>query len=195
MANYIRLGITPVYVGAAADIKPASCNTGSRCYEHDTNKWYITYNAGTNWVEMQDLNALILGAGSALIGKVGIDQTTPGTTNRVDVGAALPAGTNAIGKVGHDATGIGHGVMTVTTAGTDLVLAASTACKMVIIQAQTDNTTGIAVGASGVDATIATGTGVFLYPGESVTLMVDNLADVYVDALTNGEGVRYIYFT
>jgi hypothetical protein len=38
-------------------------------------------------------------AGSAIIGKVGIDQTTPGTTNGVQVNAALPAGTNAIGTV------------------------------------------------------------------------------------------------
>lgn len=40
-----------------------------------------------------------LGAGSAIIGKVGIDQTTPGTTNGVQVNAALPAGTNSIGQV------------------------------------------------------------------------------------------------
>lgn len=37
-------------------------------------------------------------AGSAIIGKVGIDQTTPGTTNGVQINAALPAGTNAIGS-------------------------------------------------------------------------------------------------
>lgn len=40
-----------------------------------------------------------LGAGSAIIGKVGIDQTTPGTTNGVQVNAALPTGTNSIGQV------------------------------------------------------------------------------------------------
>lgn len=40
----------------------------------------------------------VLSAGSALIGKVGIDQTTPGTTNGVVVNAALPAGTNLIGS-------------------------------------------------------------------------------------------------
>lgn len=45
-----------------------------------------------------------LQAGAALIGKVGIDQTTPGTTNGVQVNAALPAGTNLIGKVGVDQT-------------------------------------------------------------------------------------------
>lgn len=42
---------------------------------------------------------IILGAGSAIIGKVGIDQTTPGITNGVQVNAALPVGTNSIGAV------------------------------------------------------------------------------------------------
>jgi hypothetical protein len=40
-----------------------------------------------------------LPAGSAILGKVGIDQTTPGTTNLVQVGGSLPAGSNAIGSV------------------------------------------------------------------------------------------------
>lgn len=43
-------------------------------------------------------------AGTAIIGKVGIDQTTPGTTNGVQVNAALPAGTAIIGKIGIDQT-------------------------------------------------------------------------------------------
>lgn len=40
-----------------------------------------------------------LPAGANLIGKVAIDQTTPGTTNGVQVVAALPAGDNNIGNV------------------------------------------------------------------------------------------------
>ena len=48
-----------------------------------------------------------LTAGSAIVGKVGIDQTTPGTTNLVSIGtngtvainAALPTGANTIGTV------------------------------------------------------------------------------------------------
>lgn len=43
--------------------------------------------------------APVLVAGSAIIGKVGIDQTTPGTTNGVQINAAIPAGTNNIGLV------------------------------------------------------------------------------------------------
>lgn len=49
---------------------------------------------------LEDLKTLIvLAAGANIIGKVGIDQTTPGTTNGVQVNAALPAGTNAIGAI------------------------------------------------------------------------------------------------
>lgn len=40
-----------------------------------------------------------LPAGTNILGKVGIDQTTPGTTNGVQVNAALPAGSNSIGQV------------------------------------------------------------------------------------------------
>jgi hypothetical protein len=89
--------------------------------------------------------------------------------------------------------GVGHGVKVVAAAGTDEALAASTAAKWVMIQAQTDNLNKVAVGATGVDATVATGTGVLLDPGDVVTIPCDNLADIFVDALTSGEGVRYVY--
>ena len=99
------------------------------------------------------------------------------------------------GAIGHDITGIGHGVKTVSTAGTHEALAASTTAKLVIIQAQTDNTGLIAVGATGVDATEATGNGIILYAGDSVPIPCDNLADIYIDATVSGEGVRYSYLT
>jgi len=98
--------------------------------------------------------------------------------------------------IGHDTEQIGHGVKTVTTAGTDVGLVTqSTGAKWLVIQAQTDNTGYIAVGASGVDATVASGTGVLLAAGESVTLLCDNLTDIYIDATVDGEGVRYTYGT
>ena len=96
---------------------------------------------------------------------------------------------------GEGITGINHGVKTVTTAGTDVVLAASTVCKKVTIQAQTDNTGLISIGGTGVDATEATGTGVILYPGDSYEIDVDNLEDIFIDSTVNGEGVRYSYLT
>lgn len=131
--------------------------------------------------------------------KTAVESALPAGSNTIgnvtsQITAAIPAGTNALGKIGHDITGIGHGVKTVTTAGTDVALASSTSCKRIVIQAQTDNTGLIAVGGSGVDATVATGTGVILYPGDSFELEIDNLADVYIDSTVNGEGVRFTYF-
>lgn len=133
-----------------------------------------------------------LPTGSNAIGKLAANSGVD--IGDVDV-TSIATGTNAIGRVGHDITGMGHGVTTVTTAGTDVVLAASTACKRVFIQAQTDNTNVIAVGVSGVDATIATGTGILLFPGDVMDFDIDNLADIYIDSLVDGEGVRYTYFT
>lgn len=139
------------------------------------------------------------------IGVMAIRQDTPANTSgtdgdyemlRMSAGRLWTSGviTGTVTVV-HGITGVGHGVTTVTTAGTDVALAGSTACKRVTIQAQTDNTSIIAVGATGVDATVATGTGIVLYPGDSFELEIDNLADVFIDSLVNGEGVRYSYFT
>lgn len=89
---------------------------------------------------------------------------------------------------------LGHGVKIVASAGTDVPLVASaTPIKWVIVQAQSDNSGDIAVGAEGVDATVATGNGVLLDAAESVTLAVSDLAGVYIDATVNGDGVRFVY--
>lgn len=94
----------------------------------------------------------------------------------------------------HTTAAIGHGVKTVTTAGTDEALVASkTLCKWVTIQAQTDNTGVVAVGAAGVDATVATGTGVALTAGASITIPIDDLSKIYIDATVSGDGARYTY--
>ncbi len=115
------------------------------------------------------------------------------TSGRVLLGAT----TNVIGKVGHDSTGFGHGVETCDSAGTDQpIVTSSTPAKRVKVQAQTDNTDGVAVGGSGVDAVVATGTGILLYAGDwSDWINVDDLDEVYFDALVTGEGVRFIYET
>lgn len=97
-------------------------------------------------------------------------------------------------KIASAAT-IANGVKVVTTAGTDVALvAASTPCIRATIQAQTDNTSDIAVGGTGVDATIATGTGIILHPGDTYEFGVTDLVNVYIDSLVNGEGVRFCYF-
>lgn len=92
----------------------------------------------------------------------------------------IPASFDYRGQVGHPTTAIGHGVKVVTTAGTDVALAASTPALWVTVQAQTDNTGVIAVGGAVVDATVATGTGVLLSAGQSITLPINNLATIYI---------------
>lgn len=114
---------------------------------------------------------------------------------RLVTGSAEISATNPLPTYDATTTGLGDGVKTVTAAGTDEALAASTAAKWATIQAQTDNTSKVAIGATGVDATVATGDGILLDPGDVVTVPCDNLADIFVDALVSGEGVRYIYGT
>jgi hypothetical protein len=89
---------------------------------------------------------------------------------------------------------IRNGVRVVTTAGTHVQLSlVSIPCRWVAIQAQTDNTAAVAVGGNDVDATVATGDGILLDPGEKAVLPVDNLQALWLDALVNGEGVRFCY--
>jgi len=97
-------------------------------------------------------------------------------------------------NVDHVINAVGHGVKTVTTAGTDVALAGVTVCRKVDIQAQTDNTGLIAVGGSGVDATESTGTGIILNAGDSYSVEIDDLANIFIDSTVNGEGVRYTYW-
>lgn len=90
---------------------------------------------------------------------------------------------------------IADGIKKVTTAGTRLALASSsTLARRVIIQACPENTDGVVVGASTVVASFATRRGFLLQPGQSVTLNVKDLADIYVDSIVSGEGVSFVYF-
>jgi len=92
--------------GKASDVAPTAVVVGDR-----VNAWLdlngrllikhdLALPAGTNNIGDVDIITIpALVAGTALIGKVGIDQTTPGTTNGIQINAALPAGTNNIGDV------------------------------------------------------------------------------------------------
>lgn len=74
----------PTYT--TAQTSPLNCTTGGSARVLENNSASIL-SAVTGAIP----------AGANLIGKVGFDQTTPGTTNGVQVNAALPAGTNTIG--------------------------------------------------------------------------------------------------
>tara|TARA_Y100000310_G_scaffold181482_1_gene181436 strand:+ start:845 stop:1183 length:339 start_codon:yes stop_codon:yes gene_type:complete len=81
-----------------------------------------------------------------------------------------------------------NGQNTVAAAGTAEALAGSTSILGVTIKALRTNTGNIYVGDSSVDST----NGFVLRRGSSVFLAFDNLADIYIDADTSGEGVSYI---
>ena len=100
----------------------------------------------------------------------------------------------AVEIVSHPTAEIGHGVKNVATAGTPLPLVAvSTPALWVIIQAQTDNAGIVAIGGADVDATVSTGTGIALTAGQSIQIPCSDLALLFVDALTNNDGVRFLY--
>jgi hypothetical protein len=84
---------------------------------------------------------------------------------------------------------IGNGKTTVITAGTSVQLASSTAIISVTIRALASNTNKIYVGSS----SVSSANGFQLSPQESISLEIDNLNKVWIDADTNGEGVTYIY--
>ncbi len=108
MADYVRLTGTPHYIGAAGDTKPASCPSGSRCYEHDTEKWYITYNGGTNWVAMA--TQVVQGTAANL----NVTVTPAGWT----ISGEKAVGTNVIKA----SAGILHGFFTETDGDNDVTV-------------------------------------------------------------------------
>lgn len=87
------------------------------------------------------------------------------------------------------ATTIGTGLTTVTTAGTAVSLGNSTACKQVTVQAKSTNTGNIYVGTTNVSSS----NGIVIWAGSSITISIDNINKIYIDADVNGEGVTYLY--
>jgi hypothetical protein len=112
-----------------------------------------------------------------------------GTANDTSASSPLPV------QVTSGITGIADDRKVVTTAGTRVTLASSTACEQVVITAETDNTGIVVVGGSTVVAALATRRGIPLYPGDTISLEIDNLADVHLDSTVSGDGVTFAYFT
>ena len=126
-------------------------------------------------------------AGANLIGKVGIDQTTPGTTNGVQVNAALPAGANVIGHVINDASSavIGHVIADTgsTTAATQATAANLNATVVgtgtfAVQNAQGDGTQANAVSGTTAAMTGTTSTSLVASPGGSLHNYILNLTCV-----------------
>ena len=90
---------------------------------------------------------------------------------------------------------IGDGRQTVTTAGTEVQLSSSSIpCARVVITAETDNTNAVVVGGDSVIAALATRRGIPLFAGDSIVVKTNNLNKIWIDAITDTEGVTYIYY-
>lgn len=108
---------TPALVGGRVPVDPSGVTSPVSLA---TLPALVAGTANIGDVDVLTLPALV--AGTALIGKVGIDQTTPGTTNKVSIGTdgtvaintALPAGSNAIGKLAAN-SGVDIGDVDVTS--------------------------------------------------------------------------------
>lgn len=91
--------------------------------------------------------------------------------------------------IGSPSSSIGSGSKDVATPGTQVALATSTACRRVTIQAKIANTGYIYVG----DSSVSSSNGIALSAGNSITLNVNGLDIIYIDADTGGEGITFLY--
>lgn len=125
-----------------------------------------------------------------------VDHGLGTSTDDPEIVSGTVAVSSVAGTVSVDSTPttLDEGRKIVTTAGTRVALAASTACKHVLITAETDNTGIVVVGsAAGVIAALATREGTPLAAGKSVSIDIDNLADIGLDSTVSGDGVTFIY--
>ena len=88
------------------------------------------------------------------------------------------------------------GRKTVAVAGTaEALVASDTYCFRVLISADLANTSPIVVGDADIVAALDSQRGVVLTPGNPpVEFLVRNVADIYVNAITSGDSVAYVYF-
>lgn len=139
----------------------------------------------------------VAGGGTATIGS---DEIGAAQIQRFKIGWGVDgsysdASATAPIPVQNIASGLTTGRKTITTAGTAEVIAASTVCRSVIVVALPTNTNRVAIGDSVVDVADSTFRGIPLNAGDSVSLLVSNLNQIWLDVLVNGEGISFAYLT
>lgn len=88
---------------------------------------------------------------------------------------------------------INNGTKSVAASGTaEQLVGSSTPCKKIILQALDTNTGYIWYGGSSIDKTAKNGA--YLFPGSSVTIEIDDVNKVYIDADVSAESVSFTYF-
>ena len=88
----------------------------------------------------------------------------------------------------------GTGRQTVKEGGKAVQLSTTTTgCNWVQVTAETDNTGIITIGGKNVVAKLEERQGLPLEKGDTATLPVGDLAQVYIDTTVNGDGVTFLY--
>lgn len=117
------------------------------------------------------------------------ETATPGVyVPYVEVSGGSTTITATVTPAGDDV--VADGRDTVPNAGTRVQLGVQ-ACKVVAVTAETDNTGLIVIGGATVVAALATRRGLPLSAGDSVTLTVDNVSRLFIDATVNTDGVTW----
>ena len=84
-----------------------------------------------------------------------------------------------------------NGQKTVAAAGTAETLSGNTSIKSVCIKALPTNTNYVYVG----NSSVTSSDGYMLPSGEAISMDIDNLNKIYLDVVTNGEGVSFLAVT
>lgn len=90
---------------------------------------------------------------------------------------------------------ISNGNKVVAVAGTpETLTAVSTPSKLVTITALASNTDTVVIGSATVVAALVGRSGSPLEPGDSIDSNIDDLNNLYIDAVVSGEGVSFTYY-
>jgi hypothetical protein len=92
-------------------------------------------------------------------------------------------------------TNLLSGRKTVAATGTAERIGASQSIEAVAVQALAANTNPVVVGGSDVVAAASTRKGIYLNAGDVCSIEADDLGDIWIDAVTNGEGVTFLAST
>lgn len=185
--------------GAIANTAVTGDNTGTVSAKlRGFNKiWADVWDSSNHWLKVSIQNATlavtqsgswVLAAGSALIGKVGIDQTTPGTTNAVAVTTAI-----TIKRVAIAASASGDNTLISAVSGKKItVLAYELSFSGTVNAKFTDgasgtNLGGLFYGVTNSGAANALALPSFLFQGTATTALILNLSG----ATAVGGGVTY----
>ena len=99
----------------------------------------------------------------------------------------------ALGASTEYISGLSGGRKVNVTGGTRVQLSSTEApCNAIIIQALRSNVGNVAVGGSDVSISVGSENGLVLAPGQTITLNVNNITRIWIDAANNTEGVNYL---